>query len=163
MFRRRRRLRWLLLALAAVALLAPSTSSLAVTAAERPITAVVAHDGNAYLGIEDGPIRLRNGNHDDVVLLEVTNHLTEPVDVSVSVRGNLHGPPPVVRDVTGITTLAVDETGAVTADIACGNASDHVDVFTVIVTASSRNTSIQVDETVTVTCTGNPPTNEADD
>jgi|GEM_PF-3454292 len=163
MFRGRRQIRWLLLGLAAVALLAPSTTSLAVTAADRPITAAVADDDDAFLGIEDGPIRLPNGNHDDVVLLRVTNRLGAPIDVSVSVRGDVKGPPPVVRDVTGITALAVGETGAVTADIACGNASDRVDVFRVRVTATSTDTTIEVEETVRVTCTGEPPTHAADE
>lgn len=163
MFGGRHRLRWGLLALAAVAILAPSTTSLTVTAADRPISAAVVADEKAFLGIDDGPISLPNGNHDDVVLLEVTNRVGDRIEIHVRVGGNTGGPPPVLRDVQGIDALQSGETGAVTADIACGNASDRVDVFPVHITATSDSLEITVTEEVKVTCTGEPPDKAQDD
>lgn len=161
----RRHLRWVLLALAAVALLAPSTTSLTVTAADRPVTAAVAADDEAFLGIVNGPIALPNGNHEDVVLVEVTNRVpnTRTIDVQVRISGDTAGPPPILRDVDGIDSLTRGETGTVTADIACGNASDRVDVFDVHIIATSEDVEITVTESVRVTCTGEPPEHAADD
>lgn len=164
MFGGRRHLRWILLALAALALLAPSTSSLALTSADRPITASVA-DEKPFLDIGIEPIFLNNGNHKDVTLFTVTNRLEAPATITVRPLSGHRGPPPIVRDVTGINWLGVGETGAVTADIACGNASDRVDQVELRIIATTETSYISVVRDVKITCTGEPPehANDGDD
>lgn len=163
MFGGRQGLRWILLALAAVALLAPSTTSLTVTAADRPLTAIVADDDDALIGVDIEPIYLPNGNHKDVTLLVVENRIDEPVRVTVQLLDEPKGPPPIVRHVSDIDSLQTGVRGAITADIACGNASDSVDDVRVKITATTDGSVHILERSVKVVCTGEPPAQAADD
>ena len=124
--------------------------------AQRDIAVTVADDENAYLGVETHAPELRNGNHRDVPLVTLTNHvLAGTMMVTVDVPAS-NGPPPVVEGLDGESlSIAIGESKNVTTDVSCGPAG--AEEVTIDITATSRDgTKIELRRTVTITCTGGP-------
>lgn len=163
MFSGRPGAKWIVLALGALVLLAPSTTSLAVSAVDRPVSAMVADDDDAFLPIEHDDIYLDNGHHKDVPLAIVTNKLGATADVALDILSGQDGPPPIVKHPSGAVQLADDASGELTADITCGNAADKVDDIGVKITATTEDITVTLTRTVTVHCTGDPPKGDDDE
>lgn len=162
MFSGRPSAKWIVLALGALVLLAPSTTSLAVSAVDRPLSATVAGDGDGFIGVDTEDIYLDNGHHKAVTLATVTNNLGAPASVSVELLSNQHGPPPIVKDPTGIDRLPNGASGELTADITCANVPDKTEDIEIKIVAITDDQRVTLWETVTIHCTGEPPAGNDD-
>lgn len=130
------------------------TGAFSTADAERDVAIDVAADENAYLGVETHSPELPNGNHEDVELVTLSNHVPAgAIVVTVDVPAS-NGPPPVFAGVDESVTIPTGESETVTTDVTCG--PERSEEVTVEIAATNRDDiSVELDRTVTVACTGN--------
>jgi len=147
---RRHGLLFVVVALVAVAL-ATGTGALSSSRLGRGVTAQVADDQHAQLGVVASDVTV-SGAATDVALLTLVNRRAVTLtDVNVTVREANTTAPPALSNVTSIDGLAPGEAGTVMADVACGATtnSERVDIDVV---ASGPGIEIDLSRGVQVDC-----------
>lgn len=157
--------RWLYLVALVLALsLLVSTGGFSAVNADRSVSVSVVPDDQALLGIAQHNVELDNGRHDDVTLVTLENQFPEDLsDVQVWVHedDDQRAPKFLSQNSSVVSVsgeLGVGESVPVRADVGCSNAggSGSTEEWTVRVVASGGSAEVELNRTVSVTCTGEP-------
>jgi hypothetical protein len=141
-------------AIATLVLLTTGTGGVATISGDRSVELAVADQGEAYVGAEPAEPTVGAGPPEDVVVLTLTNRFEQPLTVDVTVQGD--GPtPPVLQGYDAPDHLGTGEAAAVTATVNCdASPGTDTETWTVDVSATGDDVSVDTTRTVTVACTG---------
>lgn len=137
-----------------VATSASPTGGFSAGSADRDISAVIALDDRAFLGVETIDQTVEAGPPKDVVLLELENRLGQRLtDIDVVVE-NDESTPPVLQQTDAPSRLGVGERATVLTTVNCddGNGNSDIETWLISVSASGDDVMIELTRSVTVTC-----------
>ncbi|MFC7021370.1 hypothetical protein ACFQHP_16965 [Halomicroarcula sp. GCM10025743] len=134
----------------ALVLAVAQTGAFTATIAERGVDVVIGDDQAAYLGVQEHSVSVPGNTTTRASLATVTNRFRSTLEVSVSVAGD-EDTPPTLSSVRGPETLSSGESGAVIADVSCGD-STAVESVDVVVEGTGPDVGVELTRSVAVTC-----------